>query len=97
MSKLTVSRIVAALRKVPEKRLAIMDLAPELVDEQGKVNVARCLDRQPEINLALIEVQSYVSATRSAAFALSHVSGVNVEHPGDGLEAGTDDELEVDR
>src|SRR3954470_23771348 len=42
--------IVAILRGVPEKRLAVFDLANDLLDTDGEVNAEAAAARQPEIN-----------------------------------------------
>jgi len=63
--------IVAILRRVPEKRLKVFELASELVDEHGDVDVEAAAIRQPEVNLALAEVEGYVRATRQATEALT--------------------------
>ena len=75
MSQITVARLVRALKRVPERRFRIFDLAPELVDEGGKVDIARAMDRQGELNLAIAELESYIRATRDAARALAGVGG----------------------
>jgi hypothetical protein len=75
-NQLTVRRVVAILKKLPEKRLAIFDLAPQLVDEQGKVDVGKCLEHQPDINLAIAEVTAYVEATKAARHALGDISAL---------------------
>lgn len=63
--------IVAILRRVPEKRLRVFELAVELVDERGEIDVEAAALRQPEVNLALAEVEGYVRATRQATEALA--------------------------
>src|SRR5258708_10669120 len=61
---------VAIMRPVPEKRLRIFELAGELIDSRGEVDVDTAALRQPQINLALAEVEGYVRATRQATEAL---------------------------
>ena len=78
----TVKRVVAILSRLPEKRFRIMDLAPQLVDEKGKVDIVRAIDRQAEINLAIVEVQSYVKDTKGAVRALQGISGQKLGQPG---------------
>jgi hypothetical protein len=82
MPDLTVARIVAVLKKVPEKRFRIMDLAPQLVDEKGNVDIVKIIDQQGELNLAIVEVESYIKATRAARDALGHIDGRQVK-PGE--------------
>lgn len=62
--------VVVILRRVPEKRLRVFELAAELLDEHGDVDVEAAARRQPEVNLALAEVEGYVRATRQASEAL---------------------------
>src|SRR4051812_29938960 len=65
--------IVAILRQVPEKRLAVFDLASELVDGDGEIDAEAAAARQPEINLAIVEAESYARATRPAVEALGRI------------------------
>jgi PRTRC genetic system protein C len=65
--------VVAILRQVPEKQLAVFDLAAQLVDADGELNVEAAAMRQPEINLATAEAESYSRATRSAVEALRRI------------------------
>jgi PRTRC genetic system protein C len=67
------SNIVAILRGVPERQLAVFDLAVELIDADGEIDAQVAAGRQPEINLAIAEVDSYARATRSAVEALRRI------------------------
>ncbi|HVC32777.1 MAG TPA: PRTRC system protein C [Chloroflexota bacterium] len=62
--------VVAILRRVPGKRLRVFELAAEVLDERGEVDVEAAARRQPEVNLALAEVEGYIRATRQASEAL---------------------------
>jgi PRTRC genetic system protein C len=62
--------VVAIIRRVPEKRLRVFELAGELLDDHGEVDVDAAAPRQPEVNLALAEVEGYARATRQATEAL---------------------------
>ena len=62
--------VVVILRRVPEMRLRVFELAAELLDEHGDVDVEVAARRHPEVNLALAEVEGYVRATRQASEAL---------------------------
>lgn len=62
--------VVVILRRVPEMRLRVFELAAELLDEHGDVDVEAAARRHPEVNLALAEVEGYVRATRQASEAL---------------------------
>ena len=58
---------------MPEKRLAVFDLAAELIDADGEIDAEAAAARQPEINLAIAEAESYARATRSAVEALRRI------------------------
>ena len=62
--------IAAILCRVPEKHLKVFELASELIDEHGEVDVEAAAIRQPEVNLALAEIEGYVRATRQVTEAL---------------------------
>ena len=79
---ITNKKIVAILRKVPEKKFQISELASHLIDSKGKVDIAKCLDRQSEINLAIAEVSSYIKSTRSAVEELKYL-GTSLRQPED--------------
>src|SRR3954453_3570283 len=65
--------IVTILRRVPEAHLAVFDLASQLVDADGELDAEAASPRQPEINLASAEAESYARATRSAVEALRRI------------------------
>ena len=65
--------VITILRRVPEKRLAVFDLATRLVDADGELDAEAAAARQPEINLAIVEADSYARATRSAVEALRRI------------------------
>jgi PRTRC genetic system protein C len=62
--------IVCILRQVPEKRLRIVELAAELLDDRGELDLEAAVARQPEVNLAAAEAEGYARATRGALEAL---------------------------
>ena len=62
--------VAAIFRRVPEKQLRVFELACELVTESGELDVDAAALRQPEVNLALAEVEGYVRATHQATEAL---------------------------
>lgn len=62
--------VIAVLRRVPEKRLHVFELAAELLDGNGELDLDATAARQPEINLAIAETEAYVRATRQAVEAL---------------------------
>ena len=62
--------VVAVLRRVPERRLRVFELAAELLGPDGEVDVDAAAARQPEINLAIAEAEAYARATGQAVEAL---------------------------
>jgi len=65
--------IVAILRRLPTKRLVVFDLAEALVDSDGEVDAEAAAARQPEVNLAIAEAETYARATRSAVESLRRI------------------------
>jgi PRTRC genetic system protein C len=65
--------IVKILRQVPAKRLAVFDLATELIDPDGELDAEAAAARQPEVNLAIAEAETYARASRSAVEALRRI------------------------
>ena len=61
--------LVQILRRVPEKRLRVFELAAELLDEPGELDPDAAAARQPELNLAIAEAEAYARATRQAVAA----------------------------
>jgi hypothetical protein len=55
---------------VPEKHLRVFELAADLIGENGEIDVDAAALRQPEVNLALAEVEAYVRATHQATEVL---------------------------
>jgi PRTRC genetic system protein C len=66
--------VVSILRRVPEMRLRVFELAAELIDARGEVDLDEAARRQPEINLAVAEVQAYAAATMQATEALRRLA-----------------------
>lgn len=62
--------VVAILRRVPEARLRVLELAAELLDQQGELDLDAAAARRPEINLATAEVEAYTRATHQAVEAI---------------------------
>ena len=62
--------IVGILRRVPEKRLRVFELAPELCGPAGELDLDAAGRRGPEIALALAEAQAYARTTSGAVAAL---------------------------
>src|SRR5207253_6937757 len=61
--------VVAVLRRVPARRLRIFELAGELLDGGGELDVDRAAALQPEVNLAVAEARAYARATQQATEA----------------------------
>jgi PRTRC genetic system protein C len=61
--------VVALVRSVPETRLHVFELAGELLDGHGEIDVDATAHRQSEINLAVAEAQAYATATQQATEA----------------------------
>lgn len=62
--------IIDILRRVPEKRLRVFDLASDLCGPDGSLDLAAAGRRGPEIDLALLEAETYARGTRAAVAAL---------------------------
>ena len=62
--------MIAILRRIPEKRLRVFELAEELLDAQGDLDFDEAARRQPEVNLAVAEAKAYAATTQQAAEAL---------------------------
>lgn len=74
-NKLTTKRLAEIFKKVPEKKFRITDLAFELVNDKGRVDITKAMDQQGEINLAIAEVNSYVRSTKEVMAALARLGG----------------------
>ncbi|HEX5502457.1 MAG TPA: PRTRC system protein C [Thermomicrobiales bacterium] len=62
--------VVAILRRVPEKRLRVFDLAPTLRGPDGDLDLDAAGRSAPEIALALVEAEAYARATAAATRVL---------------------------
>ncbi len=62
--------VVAILRRVPETRLRVLELAAALLDDNGELEPDAAAAGRPEINLAIAEVEAYTRATRQAVEAV---------------------------
>jgi hypothetical protein len=62
---LTPARLAAILSTVPEKKFRITDLAPTLLNANGRPDPAMCMEAEGEINLAVAEVNFYIDASRN--------------------------------
>ncbi|MCK9569830.1 hypothetical protein M0R72_12880 [Candidatus Pacearchaeota archaeon] len=71
--QLTTKRLVTALKKMPEKKFRISTLAAQIFDDKGKVDIVKAMDRQGELNLAIVEIQVYIKAVKAAREALDRI------------------------
>ena len=65
-----IERVIDALKKVPEKRLLIIDLANSIPIKHGMLDLEVLSAKQREINLAIAEAKAYGSRTIMAVDAL---------------------------
>lgn len=71
---LTPARLAEILKAVPEKKFRIAELAPALLNENGRPDPVKCMEAEGEINLAVAEVNFYIKATKDAYLKLYHLS-----------------------
>ena len=65
-----IDRVIAALMKVPEKKLLIIELANRVPVVNGHLDFDALAGMQPEINLATAEAKSYGAHTMMAVDSL---------------------------
>ena len=65
-----IERVVRALKKVPEKRLLIIDLANSIPIKHGMLDIDVLVEKKREINLAIAEAKAYGARTIMAVDAL---------------------------
>ncbi len=70
-----IDKVVRALKKVPEKRLMIIELANSIPIRGGDLDPTVLSDMIPEINLATAEAVAYGGQTIQAVDALVRVHG----------------------
>ncbi len=68
-----IERLVEILRKVPEKRLLLLDLANSIPIRNGLLDLNVLKAKQREVNLAVAEAKAYGSRTILAVDALVRV------------------------
>jgi PRTRC genetic system protein C len=64
------SLVVRMLRGVPEKRLRVLELVGELLDERGELDLDAVGAHQAEVNLALAEAKAHARHTAQAVDAV---------------------------
>ncbi len=62
--------VVAALRKVPEQKLLLIDLVNRVGVKRGELDYMELAKVQPEVNLALSQAKAYAAETAVAIQAL---------------------------
>ncbi|KKM92839.1 hypothetical protein LCGC14_1214380 [marine sediment metagenome] len=65
-----IERLTEILRKVPEKRLLLIELANSIPIKNGLLDLTVLAEKQPEINLAVAEAKAYGTRTIMAVDAL---------------------------
>ncbi|MDO8717333.1 MAG: hypothetical protein Q7J73_11100 [Dehalococcoidales bacterium] len=68
-----IERVVAALRKVPEKRLLLIDLANRIPMKDGQLDYDAVTAIQPEVNMAIVEAKMYGTQTLMAVDSLKRL------------------------
>ncbi|MDD4986249.1 MAG: hypothetical protein PHQ43_10770 [Dehalococcoidales bacterium] len=71
-----IERLANALKRVPAKRLKIIDLANQFTRD-GQLDYDGLNEAQPEVNLAVAEARTYASHTVEAVRVLSSLKGVS--------------------
>lgn len=65
--------IIEILRRVPEKKLSLIDLANKIPIKGGSFDVDAVMDMKPEINRAISEARAYSDRTKKAVSNLLHL------------------------
>lgn len=68
-----IERVVAALNKVPEKSLLLIDLANRIPMKDGQLDYDAVAAIQPEVNMAMAEAKMYGTQTLMAVDSLKRV------------------------
>jgi len=68
-----IEKVVNILKKVPAKRLLIIDLANSIPIKHGMLDIDVLAAKQPEINLAIAEAKTYGAYTILAVEALIRI------------------------
>ena len=63
--------VVAALKKVPEQKLLLIEIANRVGVKRGELDYFELANIQPEVNLALSQARAYAAQTAGAMAALS--------------------------
>ena len=68
-----IERVIASLKKVPEKHLLIIELANSAPRKDGELDYEELANIQPEVNLAIAEAKMYGSQTLMAVDTLKRL------------------------
>ena len=68
-----IGRVVTALKKVPEKRLLLIDLANRIPMKDGQLDYDAVAAIQPEVNMAIAEAKMYGTQTLMAVDSLKRI------------------------
>lgn len=74
-----IERVVTALKKVPEKRLLMIDLANRIPMKDGQLDYDAVTAIQPEVNMAIAEAKMYGTQTLMAVDSLKRVMALGEE------------------
>ena len=69
-----IERVVASLKKVPEKKLLIIELANRIPMKDGELDYDEVARLQPEVNMAVAEAKMYGTQTLMAVDSLKRLS-----------------------
>lgn len=72
-------QIIEILRKVPEKKLLIIELANSIPLKYGSLDVDAVREMQPQINLAVAEARAYSDRTAKAVASLIRLPAASRE------------------
>lgn len=87
-----IDKVIQALKRVPEKRLMIIELANRIPIKHGDLDIEVLSKMQKEINLATAEAAAYGTHTINAVVSLTSLMGVE---RGPELEPLTEEDLEA--
>ena len=65
-----IQKVVRALEKVPGTNLLLVELARDVVTEDGELDIDRLSEIPKEVNLAVAQAQAYTKGTDRARQAL---------------------------
>ncbi|KKM60929.1 hypothetical protein LCGC14_1536830 [marine sediment metagenome] len=65
-----IQKVARALLKVPETNLLLIELARDVVTEDGELDIDRLSEIPKEVNLAVAQAQAYTKGTDRARQAL---------------------------